>query len=170
MCLGLMKLHILSQIQSSCLCTQLSVCVTAPRTSKAFFFPSHVKILFCTDKTESIEWQEFALRQRTGDCLWIHIPHRGRCDPPLSSHQTFLREVELRQCVFCKEPLSFWFSSRRRNLGLSGSEYKCCASSMLNAVLRRCCYHFRGMFRIRDLRNLCGCRHFCVLKIICEIL
>ena len=50
------------------------------------------------------------------------IVHRGLRDPPFSSHQTFLREVELRQCVFCKRPLLFWFSSIRRNFGLSGSD------------------------------------------------
>ena len=91
-----------------------------------------MKILFCTDK---IEWQDLVARQRIGDCLWIHIPHWGLCDPPLSSHQTFLPEVELRQCVFCNEPLLFWFSSRRRNFGLSGSDYTCCAPSILTRLL-----------------------------------
>ena len=38
-------------------------------------FPSHMKSLFCTDKIESIEWQDLAPRQRTGDCLRMHIPH-----------------------------------------------------------------------------------------------
>ena len=61
----------------------------------------------------------------------IHPPHWGPCDRPLSSHQTFLPEVELRQCVFCKEPLSFWFASRLRNFGLMGSEYNYCASLIL---------------------------------------
>ena len=45
-------------------------------------------------------------RQRAGDCLLIHLPRWGLCDQPLSSHQTFLLEVELRQCVSCKEPWS----------------------------------------------------------------
>ena len=70
----MIKLHMLSQIPSSCLCVQLSVCATAPRIL-INLFPSHVKILFCTDKIESIEWQDLAPRQRTGDRLWIHIPH-----------------------------------------------------------------------------------------------
>ena len=34
-----------------------------------------MEILFCTDKTESIEWQDLVPRQRTSDCLWIHLPH-----------------------------------------------------------------------------------------------
>ena len=87
-----------------------------------------MKTSFYTDKIESVEWQDLVLRERTGDCLLIHIPHEGLCDQALSSHQTFLHEVELRQCVFCKEPLLFWFSSIRRNFGLSGSEYKYCTS------------------------------------------
>ena len=45
-------------------------------------------------------------------------------------HQTFLLEVLLLQCVFCKEPLSFWFASRYRNFGVLGSEYKFYASLM----------------------------------------
>ena len=64
---------------------------------------------------ESIVWQDLVPRQRTVDCLLIHIPRWGLCDQPLSSHQTFLPEVELRQCVFCKEPLSLWLASRLRN-------------------------------------------------------
>ena len=68
---------------------------------------------------------------RESACCWpalgTHLPGH---QPP-SSHQTFLSEVELRQCVFCKEPLSFWFESRLRNFGLLGSEYKCCASWIL---------------------------------------
>ena len=40
-------------------------------------------------------------------------------------------EAELRQCVFCKEPLSFWFASRLRNFDLLGREYKYYASLIL---------------------------------------
>ena len=70
------------------------------------FCPSHVKISFCKDKIESIEWQDSVSRQRTGDCIQIHILIED-CDLQLSNHQTLLHEVELRQCVFCKEPLTF---------------------------------------------------------------
>ena len=35
----------------------------------ATFFPSLVKSLFCTDKIESIEWQDLVPRQRTSDCF-----------------------------------------------------------------------------------------------------
>ena len=112
---SMINLHMLSQIPSSCLCIQLSLLATVPRT---------LNIFFCL--IESIEWQDLVPRQRTCDCLWSHLPHRGLCDPTLSSHQTFLRELELRQCVFCKRPLLFWFSSRRRNFGLSGSEKNLC--------------------------------------------
>ena len=120
---SMINLHMLSHIPSSCLCIQLSVRATAPRIL-INFFPSHVRILFCTDKIESIEWQD------------PHIPHWGLCDPPLSSHGTSLHEVELRQCVFCKEPLLFWFSSRRRNCGLSESENKYCDSLILSPLLQ----------------------------------
>ena len=39
-----------------------------------------------------------------------------------------LLEIRLRQCVFCKEPLSSWSASILRNFGLFGSDYKYCAS------------------------------------------
>ena len=39
----------------------------------------------------------------------------------------FLLEALLRQCVFCKDPLSFWFASILRSFGPSVSEYECCA-------------------------------------------
>ena len=133
----MLGLHMLSQIPMSCQCIQLLVCATAPRILTNLS-PSHVKSSFYTDKTESIKWQDLVLRQHSGDCLLIYIPHRGLCDQPLLSHQTFLLEVELRQCVFCKEPLSFWFSSRLRNSVLLGIEYKYCAS------LSYC--HFRRRF------------------------
>ena len=54
---SMIKLHMLSQILSSCLYIQLSVLATAPRIL-INVFPSHVKILFCTDEIESIEWQD----------------------------------------------------------------------------------------------------------------
>ena len=44
--------------------------------------------------------------------------------------------LELRQCVFCKEPLLFWFSSRRRNCGLSESENKYYDSLILSPLLQ----------------------------------
>ena len=87
------------------------------------FFHSHVKILFCTDKIESIEWQDLASRLRIGDCFEIHLPRWGLCDQSLSSLRTFLHEIVLRQYVFYKDPLSFWFSSRRRNFELLWSEF-----------------------------------------------
>ena len=43
----------------------------------------------------------------------------------------FQHEVRLRHCVFCKEPLSFWFASRPRNFDLLGREYKYYASLIL---------------------------------------
>ena len=128
---SMIKLHMLSQIPSSFLCLQLSVCAAAPRILTSFFL-SHVKILFCTVEIESIEYQDLAPR----DCLWIRVPHWGPCDPPLSSHQTFRHEVELRQCVFCTGPLWSWSSDRPRNFGLQGSEYKYSASSILLPLLQ----------------------------------
>ena len=77
---------------------------------------------------EVFEWQDLVPRQRTGDCLEIHLPRWGLCDQPLSSHQTFLPDVLFPQCVFCKEPLWFWFACRLRKFGPSGSEYEYCAS------------------------------------------
>ena len=71
---SMINLHMLSQIPSSCLYTQLSVLATAPKILISFF-PSHVKILLCTDKIVSTGWQDLVPRQRTGDCFVIHLPH-----------------------------------------------------------------------------------------------
>ena len=83
---SMVKLYMPSQIQSSCLNVQLSVC--APRILTNFY-PFHVKFLFYTDKIKSNEWQDLVPRQRTGNCLLIHIPRQGLCDQPLLSHQNF---------------------------------------------------------------------------------
>ena len=124
-CDSMTDLHMLSQIPSSCVCFQPLVCATAPRILTNFS-PSHVKSSFYTDKTEPIEKQD--LYHDSAPIVPKSHPSLRTCDLPLSKHQCFLHEIELRQCVFCKEPLLFWFASRRRNFGLLGSEYKCCAS------------------------------------------
>ena len=54
----------LSPIPSSCPYTQLVVLATVPRILMSFF-PSHVQILFYTDRIESVEWQDLVPRQRT---------------------------------------------------------------------------------------------------------
>ena len=77
-----------------------------------------LKTSFYTDKIESIKWLDLVPRLRIGDCLKIHIPHSGLCDLLLSSHQTFLLEVLLRQSVFCKKHLLSWFASILRNFDL----------------------------------------------------
>ena len=95
-------------------------------------FPFPEKFPFCTDWIESIEWPNLVPRLRVGDCFEIHLPHCGLCDLMLSSHQTLLPEVLLRQLVFCKEPLSSWFSVFRE--------------VSFNTVLPAC--DFRRMLRI----------------------
>ena len=92
------------QIPMNCQYKWLSAFPTA-RETFVNSFPSLVKSLFCTDRTESTEWQDLVPRQRIGVCFEFHLPRWGLCDQPVSSHQTFLHEVELRQCDFCKEPL-----------------------------------------------------------------
>ena len=52
---------------------QLWAFVTA-RETFVNSFPSLVKSLFCTDRVESIEWQDLEQRQRTGDRSVIHHP------------------------------------------------------------------------------------------------
>ena len=54
--------------------------------------------------------------------------------PVMVSRFTSLIE-DFVQCVFCKKPLLFWFSSRHRNVGLSESEYKYCASFIVLPLL-----------------------------------
>ena len=95
----------------NCQYYELLVCATA-RETFVNSCPSPVK--FCFARTRP--------RQRTNGCSVIHPP---------SGHQTFDPEVELRQCFFCKETLSFWFASRLRNFGLLESEFKYCASLIL---------------------------------------
>ena len=107
---------------------------------------------------EVFEWQDLVPRQRTGDCLEIHLPCWGLCDQPLSSHQTFLPDVLFPQCVFCKEPLWFWFACRLRKFGPSGSEYEYCAY-LISLPLFFC-----RTFRIWVLRNVCGCRRFWIFQ------
>ena len=57
-------------------------------------------------------------------CLWIRIPHEGLCDRQLSSHQTFCPKWSFASA-----------SSARSNFGLSGSEYKCYASSIVTTFV-----------------------------------
>ena len=71
----------------NCLCKWLLAC--APRTI-VNSFPSPEKFLFCTEKVESIEWQDLVPRLRIGDCYKIFILHWELCDPPWS---IFLLEV-----------------------------------------------------------------------------
>ena len=118
-------------------------------------FPSPEKFLFCTDKIESIEWLDLVPRLRIGDCFEIHFLHRGLCDLLLSSHQTFLLEVLLRQCVVCKEPLSSWFAI---------SIFRAASK---NTLLPGC--HYCRPLRIWVTRNVCGWRHFCIFEIFCEL-
>ena len=40
---------------------------------------SPVKFLFCTDKIDSIEWQDLVPRLHIGDCFEIHLPRWGLC-------------------------------------------------------------------------------------------
>ena len=117
------NLHRLCQILRNCLCEWLLVSSSAPRTFvSSFLFPE--KFWFCTDKVEFIEMQNFVPLQRVDDCFEIRILHEGLCDLLSSTHQKFLPEVRLCQCVFCKEPLFSWSSCRCRIFGPSGSEKK----------------------------------------------
>ena len=120
-------LHRIWQFPMSCPWMWLSAFPTV-RETLVNSFPSLERFQFCTDKIESTEWLNHAPRLRVGDCFEIHNSHWGLCDLLLSSHQTFLLEVPLRQCVFCKKPLSSRFASTLRNFGLLGSEYKNSAS------------------------------------------
>ena len=68
-----LDLHKIFQIPMSCPYELLLVCVTA-RGTLTNSFPSIVKSLFCTERIESIEWQDLEQRQRTGDCSVIDHP------------------------------------------------------------------------------------------------
>ena len=88
----------------------------------ASLFPG--KFELCTDKIESIALPNLAPPQRIDDCVEIHLLHSEPCDLQLSNHQNVHLLARLYQCVFCKKPLLFRFSSRCRNFGPSGSEKK----------------------------------------------
>ena len=92
--------------------------------ASSFVFPE--KYLFCTDMTGSIGWPSPAPRLHIDDCFEIYNFHWELCDLLLSSHQNFLHELRLRQCVVCTGLLWLWSFYRSRNFGLSGSEYKHC--------------------------------------------
>ena len=129
-------LHRLCRTPRNCQCKWLSAFLKAQWIS-ADSFPFSVKFLFYTDTLESIVLPNLVPRLRIGDCFEIHNLHWELCDLLLSSHQNFLLEVGLCQCVFCKEPLSSWSSCISRNSDLSGSEYKYCACpiQLLSRVL-----------------------------------
>ena len=94
----------LCQILENCLRKWLCVSASAPRTFASFFlFP--VKFLFYADMVGSIELTNLAPRQSIGDCFKIQSHHWELCFKLSSSHQNFLLEVWLCQCVFSKEPL-----------------------------------------------------------------
>ena len=116
---SMIDLHKIFQIPMSCPFKKLSVFATA-RGTFANSFPYLVKSLFFA----RIGLNPLSGKILNNDSVSVIVPWftllRGPCDQPLSSHQTFLLEVELRQCVFCKEPLSFYFASRLRNFSLLG--------------------------------------------------
>ena len=128
----------------NCLYKQLLAFLTA-RGTFVNFFPSPEKSLFCKDRIESIEWQDLVPRQRTGDCFENHLPRWALCDPLLSSRQTFLLKVLLRQCVFCKA-LDFGPLADFANWVLR-------AVSIKTVLIWR---HYHRTFRIWVMRNLCG--------------
>ena len=151
-------LHRLCRTPRNCQCKWLSAFLKAQWIS-ADSFPFSVKFLFYTDTLESIVLPNLVPRLRIGDCFEIHNLHWELCDLLLSSHQNFLLEVGLCQCVFCKEPLSSWSSCISRNSDLSGSEYKYCACpiQLLSRVLDllreknlRLCPLAPELFRPRD--------------------
>ena len=92
--------------------------------TSASTFLSPVKYCLQTDKTGSIERQDLEPRQRICDCHVIHHSSFRTLWSAIIKSPIFLLEVLLRQCVFCEEPLLFWFSNRRRNLGICCSELK----------------------------------------------
>ena len=71
---SMINLHKICQISTYRLCKLLFAFLTA-RETFVNSFPSPEKSLFCTDKIESIEWQDLVPRLRIGDCCEIHLPH-----------------------------------------------------------------------------------------------
>ena len=142
---SMIDLHRICQIPMSYQCKRLSAFLTA-RETFLNSFPSPEKFWLCTDKTESIEWLDLVPRLRIDDCFEIHLPHCGLCDLLSSSHQTF-----------CSRYCFASASSARSPCHLSK-----------NTVLPGC--HFCRTFRIRVMRNVCGCRHFCIFEIFCDLL
>ena len=130
-----------------------------PRNFRKHFSVS-CEVFFCfdTDRTGSIKRQDLEPRQRICDCFLIHTPQSGLCDQLLSNHQTSLLVVELRQCVSCNEPLLF---GSQADVAISGF-WEVSKSGVHHSLF----WHFRGPFRIWVLRNLCGCKSFCIFEII----
>ena len=114
-------LHNICRILGNSQCKWLFVSSSASRTfASSSVFPE--KFVFYMGMIVSTVLPSLVPQKRIDDCFEIHLPRRGLCDPQLSSHRTSLHEVELRQCVFCTEPMRFWFSSRYGNFGPSGRE------------------------------------------------
>ena len=66
------KLHVLSQIPSSCTFSQLLVHATAPRILKSFFL-SHVQILFYTGMIVPTKEPHLVPRLHIGDCFGVGL-------------------------------------------------------------------------------------------------
>ena len=122
---SMMIVHRIRQTPVNCQYKSLLAFLTA-RETFLNSSPSPANLCSCTDKIVSTVLPILGPRQRTGDCAEIHILPWRLGDQLLANHQTSLLEVLLRQCVFCKGPLSSWSASILCNFCFLGSEYKHC--------------------------------------------
>ena len=103
----MIKLDMLSQIPSSCLCTQLGVLAKVPRLNKLFSvayedFLYMEKFLPLSGKILDHDSVPVVVSGFTSLIMHLVIcRYQGQ--------QTFLHVVELRQCVFYNRLLYFWF-------------------------------------------------------------
>ena len=132
-------LHRMYQISMNCQCKWLLVSTSVNSC------PSPEKFLFCTDKLESIGWQDLAPRQRTGDCSVIH--------------QDF---------VICRYRVTKLFCSRYCFASASSAESPCNFGSQ-TGIAFSVFWEVSINTVLRPERCVCGCRHFCVFEIICEL-
>ena len=143
---SMMNLHKICQIPQNCLYWWLSAFPTARETFvNSFPSPDRFWFWFCTDKIESIEWQNLVPRLRVGDCSGIHFLRWRLCDLLWSSHQNFSVRGTASPVRLLQGALVIFGSQPDFAMSVFGEVSK-------DIVLPR--YHFCRTFRIWVLRNV----------------
>ena len=151
---SMIDLHLLSQIPSKY--TTFGLCDGSKNFNK--FFPSHVKMLFCTDKIESIEWPRSCT---TTAYRWLSLdshPSLGTSWSAVIKSPNFSARSRASRVRLLQRALCYFGSQADVAVSVFREVRK-------DAVLPNFCYHFRRTFQVWFPRTVCKCRHFCVYQV-----